>query len=115
MLSEKIKKKFHQSKYSNVKEWKDSTKCPLSLFTLTSVINQGKEPSIPTFIIMAYLLDFTPAEISAICKAAGDTVFWKLIAPSNLTDEEKDVLRRIRALNAQQMKLVKDLLSTFGV
>lgn len=114
MLSEKIRKKFQASKYAAVKEWKDDTKCPLSLFTLTSVINQAKEPSVPSYIIMAYLLGTAPEEIAEDCKAAGDTVLWRLISPSGMTDEEKDILDRIKTLDAPKKKLVKDLLKGLG-
>jgi hypothetical protein len=117
-LSEKIKMKFKMSSYTGVKEWKDTTKCPLSLFTCTSVINQGKEPSIPSFITMAYLLGFTPGEIAAACKESGDTIFWRLVAPSDVSDasnEDNQMLIRIKALTPDRVKLVKDLLKTLGV
>lgn len=115
MLSEKISRKFKLTAYTTVKEWKDATACPLSLETLTAVINRGKEPSVPAFITMAYLLGFTPEEIATICKDAGDTIFWRLISPSGVTDEDKDILDRINALDPAKRKLVKDLLKNLGV
>jgi len=115
MLSEKIRDKFQKSTYITVKDFQTTSKCPLSLETLTSVINRGKEPSIPAFIQMAYSLGLTPGEISETCKAAGDNIFWRLIDPSGLTDEDKAMVDKIKSLSPSKRKLVKDLLNTLGV
>lgn len=114
MLSDKISKKFKISAFSTVKDFQTSTKCPLSLETLTAVVNRGKEPSIPAFIIMAYLLGFTPLEIADACKEAGDTIYWRLISPVFVSEEDKAMLDIIKALPADKKKAVKDLLKTLG-
>jgi len=116
MLAEILTEKFKASRYSDVKEWFHATKCPLSYYNCTLVLHQGKEPTIKTFITMAHLLGFTPAEISAICKDAGDKTFWKLIGlTSEFTEDEKEIVARIRKLNDPKMKLLKDLLTNLGV
>lgn len=79
MLREIIEKKFKMSAYSNVREWYDATKCPLSHYTCTSVILQSREPGISSFIVMAYLLDVPIPEIAAACKAS-DSAEGKLFA-----------------------------------
>jgi hypothetical protein len=114
MLSEKIAGWFRTSKYSTVKDWKDCSNCPLSLETMTSVVNRGKEPSVPAFIQLAYSLGVGQREIADGCKAAGDHIFYKLIEPTNLTDDEQYVIDKLKKLDPDKLKLVKDLLNTLG-
>jgi hypothetical protein len=79
MLHEILQSAFRRSGCRDLKDWHTSTKCPLSYFTVTSIINQGKEPSISTFIVIAYLLGMPVKDISAHCKKTGDTVFHKIL------------------------------------
>lgn len=114
MLSELLAEKFKNSRYNTVKDWKTDTRCELSTETVSKVLLRGVEPGIPTFIIMAYRLGFTPVEISNACKAAGDTTFYKLIAPIDLEAEDKEIIKQLRALPHEKKKLVMDLLNTLG-
>ena len=79
MLREILQSAFRRTSYRDIKEWHSTTKCPLSYFTVTSVLNQDKEPAVATFIVIAYLMEVPIKEISDACKAAGDTVFWRIL------------------------------------
>jgi hypothetical protein len=83
MLHEILQAAFKKSGYRDMKDWHTATKCPLSYFTVTSIINQDKEPAIPTFIVIAYLLDIPIKDIAEACKAAGDTVFHRILTEAN--------------------------------
>jgi len=115
MLSEKLTNKFKMSQYSNVLEWKNATRCDLSTETVSKVIIRGHEPSIPTFITMAYHLNFTPAEISAACKEAGDTIFYKLIAPLDLDTDDKRIIKLIHDLSPEKKKLILEVIKQMAV
>lgn len=115
MLSEQISSKFKKTKYTTVKDWKNESKCPLSLELLTSVINRGREPSIPAAITMLYLLGTPPAEIASICKAAGDDVFWRIISPQVLTSAEKELIDKLQKLDEGKRKLIMNMIDQLGV
>lgn len=110
-LSDKIKNKFKMSSFQTVKDFQQTSKCPLSLETLTAVINRGKEPSIPAFIQMAYCLGISPDEIAAACKAAGDDIFWRLIQTEG--DHVLDKIKRMDDI--AKKKMIQDLLASLGV
>lgn len=83
-LANIIQNAFRRSKYASAKEWHTDSKMPLSYFTLTKTID-GAEPSVPSFIVMAYLIGIPIKDIADACKEAGDTVFWRI-----LTDSQKE-------------------------
>lgn len=114
MLSKILTEKFKMSTYLNVKDWKNSTRCPLSTETVSKVLSRGIEPGIPTFITMAYHLGIAPAEIAAACKNAGDTVFYRLIASIDLDNDDKKIVELIHGLPAQKKKLIIEVIKNMG-
>ena len=106
MLHEIIAAKFMLTRYTNVKEWVLDSKCPMSQEMCTQVILRGREPSLPTAIIMLYCLQVPAEEIAEICRKHGDTVFHRLMTPVSLTDEETQALEHFRALDEVKRKLV---------
>lgn len=114
MFSKLLKEKFQMSTHRDVKAWKDSTRCPLSNETVSKVLLRGFEPSVPTFITMAYYLGFTPSEIAAACKASGDTLYYRLIAPLELDDTDREILDLTRELSDGKKKLVIELLKSMS-
>jgi len=118
MLSEILASAFRKSAYTDVTDWKNSTKCPLATETVSKVIHRGKEPSIPTFIVMAYYLGMTPTEIAMSCKESKEEiycpVFSKLIMPLDLDVDDKNAIGAIKKLSAEKKKLALELIDQLG-
>lgn len=114
MLSEILADAFRKSTYTNVKEWRDRTDCRLSTETVSKVLLRGVEPGIPTFVTMAYHLGITPAEIAEACKAAGDTVFWKLIKPTTMKASEEEMLTLAKELPDDKFKAVIEFIKAMS-
>jgi len=113
-LSEVLVAQFKKSSYSNVKDWKDSTKVPLSTETVSKVLLRSWDPGIATFITMAYHLGLAPLEIAAACKQAGDTVFYKLINPVDISSEDRIVLDLLSRLPASKKAAIITMIKAMG-
>ncbi len=113
MLAERFNRTDETGKreWASVKEWMEATGCDnLSTETASRIFFRGGEPAIPTFITMAYYLNFSPTEIAAACKEAGDKVFWRLIAPDYVGNEDQDLFNLLMAIPASKKKLALDIL-----
>lgn len=110
MLAKVLADKFRRTHYHNIKEWQTEHKVELSPETVYKVILRGIEPSVPTFITMAYHLGLTPKEISESCKKAGDDIFWRLISPLDMSSEDLSIVNLIHELKPDQKRLAVNLL-----
>jgi hypothetical protein len=105
VLVEILQDAFRRADYNDIKHWHKQTKCPLSYYTCTTVLNESKEPSVPSFIVMAYLLEIPTDEIARALKDAGDGIFWRLIDPPGHPNE-------YRSLSSAKKKLVDQFIET---
>jgi hypothetical protein len=114
MLSQILTDAYRRSKFHNVQEWKQETKCQLSTETVSKVLLRGVEPSIPTFITMAWYLEMPAGEIAAACKAAGDNVFCKLIGPSDIAPSDRLIMELAAKIPEDKKNLAIQLLKEMG-
>lgn len=117
MLSQILTEKYKMSSYQNIKEFKVSSKCPVSGQTINQVLGHGQEPSVPTFITIAYYLDMPAHEISAACKAAGDDVFHRLIPSVKMNEIDRlstDIMELIQNLSTEKKQLVLNLIKNIA-
>lgn len=114
MLAKILQEKFRRANYENALQWKLTAKVPLSNETVSKILLRDIEPSVTTFIIMAYYLQVPVEEIAAACKAAGDTVFCELLAPTNLDPQDLALVKRINSLSVKGKKAVLDMIDALG-
>lgn len=114
MLSELLAKKFKMSRFENVKELTKITQGTVADFTVYKTVKNGVEPSIVTFILIAYYLDFTPKEIADACELAGDKVLHKLIAPVGVDVEDRAIIDILAKIPQEKKQLAIELLKQFG-
>lgn len=105
-----IQDKFRKSRYGNVKEFHAQTNCPLSAFTCTRIILQDTEPALETALIMLQLLGASNTELIQICKDHGDKVFWRMMAPCEVSVEEMTIIEALRQ-DPAKAQIVRSLLT----
>jgi hypothetical protein len=115
MLNDILIKAYKASKYTNVKEFHRQSKCSCSEESADRPLLRGIEPSFEIFIRIAYALEIPRNEMVEALKAAGDTFWWRIICPTSLNQEESELLARIHALDSKKMKMIKDMLDSWGV
>jgi len=107
MLREKLIAMYQMSKYRNVKDWRDSTKCQISEETVTKILNRGHEPAPYTFMIIAFHFGAPVAEIASAVKDAGAYELAALLTTaSELSANEAAMLSGIRDLPADRQQTV---------
>jgi len=107
MLREKLIAMYQMSKYCNVKDWRDSTRCKISEETVTKILNRGHEPAPYTYMIIAYHFNAPVTEIASAVKEAGAYELAALLTTaSELSANESAILSAYRDLPADRQQTV---------
>lgn len=110
-INDAIRDKFRKLGFETATEFVKKKNSALSMETYAAVLFRDTKPSLKTMLIMMVELGFTAREVSDYLVAQGDIAIAKLIDPSDLTVDEKDLIEAYRKLGDHaKERLVRDMI-----